>query len=135
MNKQYNNLVVVLDPGHAKSTAGKRSPIKEDGTRFYEYQFTRDITDLLAEMLRAYNIEVFLTTDSTRDGDKDISLSERANRANNYIKHSGKKGLFVSIHADAFKTDWNSANGWTVFTTKGQTNSDKLADCIKFYAD
>lgn len=137
INKRFNNLVVVLDPGHAKTTPGKRSPILDNGDRLYEFLFNREITDLLAEMLRGYGIEVFITTDETRDKDKDIALSERVNRANNFIKNSGKKGLFISVHANAAgsKGEWTKARGWEAYTTKGQNNSDKLADCLYFYAE
>lgn len=137
MHKTYDKLIVILDPGHAVTTPGKRSPIKEDGTRFYEYQSNREIADLLADMLRSYGITVFFTTDSTRDGDKDVSLTERAKRANDYIKNSGKKGIFVSIHSNAFGDgkSFNDAKGWCCYTTKGQNNSDKLADSLYYYAE
>lgn len=137
MHKLYNRLVVVIDPGHARTTPGKRSPLLEDKSRFYEYESNRRIADLLANMLRSYGIEVFFTTDETRDKDKDVPLSERASRANNYIKNSKKKGVFISIHSNAFgdgKT-FNSAKGWCAYTTKGQNNSDILANCLYYYAD
>lgn len=132
--KQYPNLIVCLDPGHASSTPGKRSPYSackvEPALDFYEYKFNREICKMLAKMLYEHGIEVFITTDEKRDGNIDISLTTRATRAWNKIKASGKKGIFISVHANANGkgSQWDSAKGWSAYTTKGQNISDTLAD-------
>lgn len=38
----------------------------------------------------------------------------------------------VSIHANAFGDDheWTKPSGWSVYTSKGRTKSDKLATCL-----
>ena len=135
--KQYNELVVVLDPGHAVSTAGKKSPyslgkVQSPKIPLEEWEFNREITYLLKPMLKEYGIDVFITTDALRDGYIDLGLSKRAARANEYVKKSGKKGIYISIHSDAdgMGDKWTTANGWSCFTTNGQNNSDKLADCL-----
>lgn len=135
--KQYNGLVVVLDPGHAITTSGKKSPysLKKVSTPelpFEEWEFNREITYILKPMLKEYGIDVFVTTNAERDGDSDLGLSKRAARANEYVKKSGKKGLFISIHSDAdgMGDKWTNARGWSCFTTKGQNNSDIFADCL-----
>ena len=33
----YNGKVILLDNGHASTTPGKRSPMLEDGSQFFEY--------------------------------------------------------------------------------------------------
>ena len=135
MNK-INNFIIVLDPGHAVSTPGKKSPYSLNKTlpelEFEEWEFNRDITNKLASLLKNAGYNVFITTDSVRDLDEDISLSLRAERANEYVKKQGKKGLFISIHSNAFKNGktWESARGWSCYTTIGQNNSDKLANCL-----
>jgi len=52
---RFTNLIVCLDPGHAVSTPGKRSPYSackvEPALDFYEYKFNREICDLLYDML------------------------------------------------------------------------------------
>ena len=132
--KQYPDLIVVLDPGHASSTPGKRSPYSackvEPALDFYEYKFNREICNMLAKMLYEYGIEVFITTDKERDKDIDVSLTTRATRAWNKIKASGKKGIFISVHANANGKGsvWDKAKGWSAYTTKGQNISDTLAD-------
>lgn len=133
---RFINLIVCLDPGHAVSTPGKRSPYSackvEPALDFYEYIFNREIVDMLAKKLSEQGIEVFITTDKNRDGDIDVSLSTRATRAWNKIKASGKKGIFVSVHANANGkgSAWDKAKGLSVYTTKGQNISDQLADCF-----
>ena len=131
---RFTNLIVCLDPGHAISTPGKRSPYSackvEPALNFYEYKFNREIVDMLAKKLSEQGIEVFITTDKNRDGDIDVSLTTRATRAWNAIKASGKKGIFVSVHANANGkgSAWDKAKGWSTYTTKGQNISDQLAD-------
>ena len=131
---RFANLIVCLDPGHAVSTLGKRSPYSackvEPALDFYEYKFNREIVDMLAKKLSEQGIEVFITTDKNRDGDIDVSLTTRATRAWNKIKASGKKGIFISIHANANGkgSAWDKAKGWSTYTTKGQNISDQLAD-------
>ena len=131
---RFANLIVCLDPGHAVSTPGKRSPYSackvEPALDFYEYKFNREIVDMLAKKLSEQGIEVFITTDKNRDGDIDVSLTTRATRAWNAIKASGKKGIFISIHANANGkgSAWDKAKGWSTYTTKGQNISDQLAD-------
>ena len=131
---RFANLIVCLDPGHAVSTPGKRSPYSackvEPALDFYEYKFNREIVDMLAKKLSEQGIEVFITTDKNRDGDIDVSVTTRATRAWNKIKASGKKGIFISIHANANGkgSAWDKAKGWSTYTTKGQNISDQLAD-------
>lgn len=135
--KMYNGLVVVLDPGHAITTPGKKSPyslkkVSSPEIPFEEWEFNREIAYTLKPMLKELGIDVFITTDAERDKDTDLGLSKRAGRANDYVKKSGKKGVYISIHSDAdgMGDKWTKAHGWSCFTTKGQNNSDKLADCL-----
>ena len=59
---------------------------------------------------------------------KDISLSERVNTANRLAKSSDKPCIYVSVHANGFSDE--SANGWEVFTSPGETKSDKIATVL-----
>lgn len=140
--KQFNNLVVVLDPGHAVTTNGKKSPyslglVSEPKLPFEEWKFNREICDRLCVLLRERGVEVFFTTDATRDKDIDLGLSKRAERANSYVQNTGKKGVYISVHANAHGNgnEWTNAKGWSAYTTKGQNRSDILADCLYDYAE
>lgn len=113
---------ILIDNGHSRTTPGKRSPLLEDGTRFYEWEYNRKIARELHKRLCAEGIcNVLLVPED----DYDVPLTERANRANKY----GKDNLFISIHINASGdgTKWMKARGWSVYTSKGNTKSDKIA--------
>ena len=89
---------IMLDAGHGYNTAGKRSI---DGMR--EYEFTRKVAAFASEMLSAYqNVTVYFAHSDTRD----VPLQERTNAANRL-----NVDAYVSIHANAYGTTWNDANG------------------------
>ena len=65
--------------------------------------------------------------------DDDIPLAERVRRINAHCLALGKKNVIVvSIHVNAAVngTKWLNATGWSVFTCSGQTESDRLAECL-----
>lgn len=109
---------VILDAGHGKETAGKRSPIWEDGSQLLEWEFNRDIVKCIARQLDKAGVKYHILVPE----DFDISLSERVARAN-LIYNSDKSAYLVSIHANA-----GGGTGWEAFTSEGQTTSDKFAE-------
>ena len=120
---------ILLDNGHGADTPGKCSPIKADGTRFREYKFARIITTKLSTKLKTLGYNVFIVTPEQED----ISLGERVKRINKVVAQYGAGNcLLISIHVDAAGNadKWMTARGWTAYTTRGQNNSDKLADCL-----
>lgn len=132
--KQYPNLLVCLDNGHASSTKGKRSPYLCSGAEpdlpLYEYEFNRKVTAILKKKLEKSGVTVFMVCPEV---DEDVALSTRYKRANNFAEdHSNLKPVFISVHANAYGNgnEWTSPRGWCAYTTKGQNNSDKLADCL-----
>jgi len=114
---------IILDAGHGKDTPGKRSP----NGQFREYLFNRQITALVAGMLKDIGIPFSLVV---RD-DYDTPLPERANRVNEMCDTYGDC-ILVSIHANASGngSDWGRATGWSCYTTKGQNESDVVAECM-----
>jgi N-acetylmuramoyl-L-alanine amidase len=123
-----SKFVVLLDNGHAKSTPGKKSPLLDNGKRFYEYEFARDIVKRISKELDKLHISYKIVTPVV---DPDIPLSTRANRVNRYCQKFGKNNcLLISIHANAagMGDKWMNARGWSVYTTKGKTKSDEYAD-------
>ena len=116
---------VLLDNGHGKDTPGKSSP---DGT-FREYKYCREVVNSIYNELikQGYNC-IRITPEDT-----DISLEERVNRINNYCKKYGVKNcVLLSIHCNAAGNgkDWMNGSGWEVYTTKGVTKSDMLAELL-----
>lgn len=110
--------VVILDNGHGKETAGKRSPIWGDGSQLFEWEFNRDIVRRIAEKLQADGIPYRVLVPE----ENDVSLTERARRANEYAKEFNGKAYVLSIHANA-----GGGTGWEVYTSPGQTPSDAIA--------
>lgn len=113
-------MLICIDAGHAKNTAGKRS---FDGA-LLEYEFNRDVAKRLKYHLERHGIKIMFSCDL--DTPKDVSLGTRCRTANN-----AKADLFISVHANAYGKTWNAANGWEIFYCKGSTNGKRLAECIQ----
>ena len=124
------DFVVLLDNGHAKSTPGKRSPKFDDGRQFFEYEFNRDVVKRIAKSLDELGIKNHVLVPEV---DKDIALSERARRANEYCKQYGKdKCFFISVHSNAYGMGetWEAPGKWSVWTTVGVTKSDEYGKIL-----
>ena len=124
-------MLIVIDCGHNYSdTWQKMSPIREDGTRFYEYDNNRKIGRLLGMKLDKLGIEYTYTIHPDDRNDK--SLENRVGIANSIAYREGKNNvLFLSIHSDAFGMGdkwYDDIIGFSIFTSKGNTLSDKYAE-------
>lgn len=116
---------ILIDAGHGIDTPGKRSP---DGA-FREYLWNREIADLVCDDLGIDGYDVSLVVTETND----IPLITRVNRVNAVCKEYGSSDvILVSIHSNALGNgkDWMNAKGWSCYTTKGETMSDRLAECL-----
>lgn len=116
---------ILIDNGHGENTPGKRSP---DGI-LREYSYNREIARRVVSDLidRGHDAEL-LVPELT-----DISLQIRCNRVNNICRQLGTSNvILVSIHVNAAGGDsrWHNATGWSVYTSKGQTRADALADSL-----
>ena len=116
---------ILIDNGHGIQTKGKRSP---DST-LLEYAYTREIARQVVSELKAkgYDSELLVPEDD------DIPLSERVRRTNAHCQALGKSNvILISLHLNAAGdgTKWMNATGWSCYTCKGQTESDRLADCL-----
>lgn len=112
---------ILIDNGHGKETPGKRSP---DGT-LMEYKWCREVARMVCDQLQAEGYDAFLLVPE----ETDIPLAERCKRANKYPKRST---ILISIHNNAAGSDgkWRNARGWRIFTTRGITQADTLAEFI-----
>lgn len=110
--------IVLLDNGHGKETAGKRSPVWGDGAQLFEWEFNRDIVRRIAKKLEADGVPYrVLVPEET-----DIPLVERVKRANEISKENNGKVYVLSIHANA-----GGGTGWEVYTSPGETKADAIA--------
>ena len=55
--------IPILDNGHGIDTAGKRSPVWDDGTQLFEWEFNRDIVKRVSSMLEEEGIQYISTGD------------------------------------------------------------------------
>lgn len=116
-------ITVVIDPGHGKTTGGKRSP----DSSLMEWEFNRDVAYRLKDLLEAQGYTVIMTV--AKDDQTDPSLASRVAVANN----AQNVDLFVSIHANANgdgKT-WDSAHGWEIWIHKSGGVSEKAAKAVE----
>lgn len=115
---------ILIDPPHGIDVLGKRSP---DG-RLLEYKYGREICAEVVKCLIAEGYDAELTTAS----EKEPGLINRANIVNTWCNKLGAKNVcVVSIHVNAAGNgDWYNATYWCAYTSKGQTQGDKLADCL-----
>lgn len=129
-------MVILIDNGHGKDTVGKCSPLVDgtglegeaiEGGRFREYRYNRIIAADVCDILKSYGYDARLIVPE----EKDISLAERVKRINKVCSQYGAGNVvMVSVHCNAFgdAKEWNAARGWSVWTSKGQNNSDRLAE-------
>lgn len=120
---------VIVDAGHGVNTPGKRSP---DGL-LMEYAWNRDCAALLTGWLNGIGgFRAFLLVPETSE--EDIPLATRVTRANQIYKDRKDTDnvVLVSIHCNAHGDGkkWTKAKGWSIYTTKGETISDKIATAI-----
>ena len=116
---------ILIDNGHGLMTAGKRSPDGQFREAFYNREIARRVVSELLD--RGYDAELLVPED------EDISMAERVRRTNRHCMLLGKKNVvLVSIHVNAAGdgSKWLNATGWSCYTCKGETASDKLAECM-----
>ena len=124
--------IIILGTAHLKSTPGKCSPDK----KFYEYKYSREICQTIKSILQDLGYKVIIDIE---DDDLKVTQSQelklRCERVNKLQKQY-KNCIYISIHVNAAGGDgkWHNATGWEIYTTKGTTESDKLATCIYNYA-
>ena len=132
MTKYEPKFLWLLDNGHGGiidgiyQTLGKRSPMWPDGTQLFEGEFNRAIIDRVAEMCTHKGLRFV----KIAPGQNDMPLPDRTNLANEifrqeYNKENGILPVFLSVHANGFKN--SNAKGWEVYTSEGETKSDKFA--------
>lgn len=121
----------LLDAGHGGidqdgnyTTAPAKMFVFPDGLTIYEGLNNREITRCLAKLLDGLSIRYTFIHDEVRD----TPLSERVARAN-ALYAKDKSCIYLSIHSDAMPLSASGKGaGSAVYTSKGQTRSDLVAD-------
>jgi len=127
-HRNANCTNVLIDPGHGGISDGRymTAPAKMckfDDFTFYEGVFNRALMYVYAAKLEEISAGYTILVPE----DDDISLGARVSRANHekYI-YPIDRVFFHSIHANA-DIQISKASGIEIWTTKGETKSDKLA--------
>lgn len=111
---------VLIDSGHSDLSGGKRS----FDNSFFEYEFNYDVSNRIKKHLARHGV------DSEVLQVRNKVLKEELDARVDFINKSGAD-IVVSVHANAFGSNWNDANGWEIFCYKMQGESLKLAQAIQ----
>ena len=124
--EQSTHNIVILDAGHGGlingvyQTKGKRSPIWNNGSYYFEGVGNREIVKKLTDRLQKKGIDVF----NPNDSEIDMPLRKRVRVINSEIKaNPDKKFIGISIHSNGFS--FESANGWEVFISNNSSQASK----------
>ena len=127
-------MIILLDNGHGEGCVGKGSPDALSGNAssplaMREWKWSREVAWACKEILCARGYDARLLVPEATD----IPLSVRVSRANAVCNEYGTKNvLLVSIHNNAAGegSRWMTARGWSIYTTRGITEADRLAEKI-----
>lgn len=111
-----------IDPTGRYTTAPSKMHTFTDGLVIYEGVINRDISTRVCELLRP----LLIYFETIHDPVDDLSLAIRVAKADS-IFHKDRSCIFLSIHSNA-----GGGKGFEVFTSKGQSKSDKIA---KYFCD
>ena len=121
--------LIIIDAGHGKETAGKRSPLWKDGSLLLEYAYNRSIARAVQQRLKEAGFDArLLVTD-----DHDLPLQVRCRRANEWILDHKQRGgieaerLLVSIHVNAYEQPTPTPSGWEAYCCGSNANTRELA--------
>lgn len=126
--------IILIDNGHGVDCKGKCSPDALAGKLdspyyFREYKWCREVAQMCCDVLQAQGFSAWLLVPE----ETDIPLATRVQRVNDFCKKYGNNNvLLISVHNNAAGSgkNWMSARGWSIWTTKGITEADKLAESI-----
>lgn len=114
-------MLIAIDAGHGKNTAGKRCMKKIDKNETREHVLNDRIADKLQTLLKNYDCSVLRVDDTT--GKTDISLSDRVNKAN-----KAGAAVYISIHHNA-GVNGGSGGGTVVYyySSKNERKTQAIA--------
>lgn len=137
LENKNNKVIWLYSLCHGEDTPGKIGPIFKDSKgedfQIKEWIYGRDI------IKRVVNINITTGTNFIiiNPENEDIHVKDKVYRANKLIaeyKSKGYKCIGISLHGNAASV--SSANGIEIFTSVGNTKSDKIADIFgEFYSN
>ncbi len=115
---------IAIDDGHGSNTAGKRTPAFPDGSVMKENEFNASVAEILKGELVRCGFQVLMVAPEATD----VPLQTRVKRANEGLADS-----YISIHANAYGSDWNEANGletWVYDKVADGSETWSFAECV-----
>jgi N-acetylmuramoyl-L-alanine amidase len=94
-----------------------------------EWELTRALAAGVVQELRRRGVEARQLVAE----DTDVPLAERVRRVEAEVQRRGREAvILISIHINASGdgSAWRSPSGWSAYTSRGQTRSDILAECL-----
>ena len=130
---------IVLGTAHLDVYSGKHSPDYRLREAVYSRQMVAEVKAILADM--GYEVYVDYEPLKPCAAMKAMSQSKIQSRELSYRvkqvnalcdKFGAKNVMYVSLHNDAIGNDcqWHDCGGFSVWTSVGQTQGDKIAECI-----
>lgn len=130
MNKT-SDFTVFIDKGHAKDTAGKRTPFFADGSFTHESEFNLPVSQIIFRRLVAHGFNCYHVSPQE---EIDKSLTDRTTTTNDiYIDDNltSSNSCFVSIHYNAYDGVFNSKSGGVeTYHYPDSTKGSRLATAI-----
>jgi N-acetylmuramoyl-L-alanine amidase len=139
------DIVVALGTAHLITTPGKCSPDKKFREPIYSREIISEVKPIISDV---YGIKCFVDYEpleptkemksSSYKTEQIRELNYRVNFVNSLCdKYGASNVIYISLHNDAAGADnkWHDAGGFTVYTTRGTTISDKLSESMYTAAD
>lgn len=131
--EEMERITWLLDPGHGGmipdgegglkyATAPAKMHTFDDGFVLYEGVFNRQVIQFVKDIMKAKGMKYIDVVDS----EYDIPLGDRVQKANQFYVED-KRCAYFSMHGNAANT---KAHGIEIYTSKGETTSDKYATVI-----
>lgn len=139
LNNMTKESIIILGTAHLGTTPGKCSPDKRLKEAVWSREVCKDLYLKLHDL--GYKVEIDYEPlnpsadmrGATPKQEQLHELSARVNYVNSLCKkHGSNNCIYVSIHVNAAGADnkWHTAGGFSVYTSVGNTNADKLAERI-----
>lgn len=127
----------IIDPGHGKMQAGKRSPVLEDGRQFLEWKNNWEVAEILLQKIKqSFEIDGCMSLQVSKEKAGRM-LEERVKNINNIstaVKKHNYVPICISIHSNAFTDTWSPPSGIETYYYRHVSQPDEKRNIGRRYA-